>query len=61
MDEDNARQLIHITYGILLQAKGEDGKSLFKDEFYETLIDQEEAYSASLIRHIGRHLDLLGK
>lgn len=61
MDEDNARQLIHITYGILLQAKAEDGKSLFKDEFYETLIGQEEAYEASLIRHIGRHLELLGK
>lgn len=61
MDEDNARQLIHITYGILLQAKDEQGNSLFKDEFYRTLSDQEEEYEYSLIKHIGKHLDLLGK
>lgn len=61
MDEDNARQLIHITYGILLQAKDDQGRSLFKDEFYQTLSDQEEAYEQSLINHIGKHLDLLGK
>jgi hypothetical protein len=61
MNEDNARQLIHITYGLLLQAKDAEGNSLFKDEFYKTLIDQEEAYEQSLASHIGRHLDLLGK
>ncbi|CAM3442970.1 tagaturonate epimerase family protein [Marinicrinis lubricantis] len=61
MNEDNARQLIHITYGILLTAKDENGESLFKDEFYRTLIEQEEAYEQSLIQHIGKHLDLLGK
>src|SRR5690606_6678381 len=61
MDDDDARQLIHITYGILLLAKDENGKSIFKDEFYQTLNDQEEAYEQSLINHIGRHLDLLGK
>jgi len=61
MNENNARQLIHITYGILLQAKDENGKPLFKDEFYRTLIGQEEQYEAALISHIGKHLDLLGK
>ncbi|CAG7642855.1 tagaturonate epimerase family protein [Paenibacillus allorhizosphaerae] len=61
MNEDNARQLIHITYGILLQAKDAQGNSLFKDEFFRTLSEQEEAYAQSLISHIGKHLDLLGK
>ncbi|GAB2692743.1 tagaturonate epimerase family protein [Paenibacillus thermoaerophilus] len=61
MDENNARQMIHITYGILLQAKDADGRPLFKDEFYRTLSDQEEAYEASLRSHIGKHLELLGK
>ncbi|MCZ8514162.1 tagaturonate epimerase family protein [Paenibacillus filicis] len=61
MNEDNARQLIHITYGILLQAKDAAGNSLFKDEFFRTLSEQEEAYEQSLISHIGKHLDLLGK
>lgn len=61
MNDNNARQLIHITYGILLQAKDAQNRPLFKDEFYKTLIDQEEAYEASLKSHIGKHLDLLGK
>jgi hypothetical protein len=61
MNENNARQVIHITYGILLQAKDAQGNSLFKDEFFLTLDEQEEAYEQSLISHIGKHLDLLGK
>jgi len=61
MDEDNARQLIHITYGILLTAEDASGASLFKDEFYATLREHEGAYEASLISHIGKHLELLGK
>ncbi|MFC3343543.1 tagaturonate epimerase family protein [Paenibacillus abyssi] len=61
MNEDNARQLIHITYGILLQARNAEGGSLFKEEFFRTLIEQEEQYDQSLSSHIGRHLDLLGK
>ncbi|MEI7027865.1 tagaturonate epimerase family protein [Paenibacillus sp. y28] len=61
MNENNARQLIHITYGLLLQAKDASGNSLFKDEFYRTLSDQETAYEQSLASHIGKHLELLGK
>lgn len=61
MDDNNARQLIHITYGILLQAKDANGNPLFKDEFFDTLSDQEEAYEAALKSHIGKHLELLGK
>jgi len=61
MNEDNARQLLHITYGLLLTAKDEKGASMFKEPFYATLQGQEEAYEAALIAHIGRHLELLGK
>ncbi len=62
MNEPNARQLIHITYGILLQAKsGEDGKFLFRDEFMKTMVDEEEEYDRALREHIGKHLQLLGK
>lgn len=61
MNEDNGRQLLHITYGLILQAKDDQGKSLFKDEFFRTLSEQEDAYEESLIAHIGKHLQLLGK
>ncbi|WP_010277275.1 tagaturonate epimerase family protein [Paenibacillus senegalensis] len=61
MNEDNARQLIHITYGLLLQAKDGEGNSLFRDELMDTLQKHEREYDQALIRHIGRHLELLGK
>lgn len=60
MDHDAARQLFHVTYGILLTAKDDAGKSVFRDEFFTTLSDHEGEYRQSLVNHIGRHLDLLG-
>lgn len=59
MDDDNARQLFHVTYGLILTDKDENGNYTFKDEFFKTLHDHEEEYTAALIKHIGKHLDLL--
>ncbi|WP_159882114.1 tagaturonate epimerase family protein [Paenibacillus puerhi] len=61
MNENNARQLLHITYGILLQAKDEKGGKLFADEFFAVLNEYEEQYAEGLGVHIGKHLSLLGK
>jgi tagaturonate epimerase len=61
MNENNARQLLHITYGLLLQAKNADGSNQFADEFFQTLAEQEEAFAEGLKQHIGKHLKLLGK
>ncbi|WP_156158168.1 tagaturonate epimerase family protein [Gordoniibacillus kamchatkensis] len=61
MNENNARQLLHITYGLLLQAKDAGGRKLFADEFFATLVEQEDHYAEGLGKHIGKHLDLLGK
>src|SRR5690606_18231190 len=61
MNENNARQLLHITYGLLLQAKNEDGRKTFADEFFRTLADREDVFAAGLGSHIGKHLELLGK
>lgn len=60
MDHDAARQLFHVTYGILLTAKDDSGKDLFHTEFFETLLNNEDTYRDGLVSHIGRHLDLLG-
>lgn len=60
MDHDASRQLFHVTYGILLTAKDDAGDDLFRAEFFETLMKNEDAYRQALVKHIGRHLDLLG-
>lgn len=61
MNDDAARQLFHVTYGILLTAKDKNGRYLFKDELFSTLEDHEDDYKEALIRHIGKHLEGLGK
>ena len=44
LDREDSRQLLHITYGYLLNAKDENGKDLFKDRFYHILTQYEEDY-----------------
>ncbi|HSB05528.1 MAG TPA: tagaturonate epimerase family protein [Thermodesulfobacteriota bacterium] len=60
MDQEDARQLIHLTYGYLLNAKGKNGKYLFRERFFQTLTDDEEEYWTLLEKHIGKHLTSLG-
>lgn len=59
MNNDAARQVIHVTYGLLLTAKDKNGNFIFKDEFFTTLIENEEEYRQSLVKHIGKHVELL--
>ncbi len=54
LDEDPARQTIHITYGLLLS------ESWFRDEFFKFMDDHEEAFAEGLDRHISRHFLALG-
>ncbi|PYI51837.1 tagaturonate epimerase family protein [Paenibacillus flagellatus] len=61
LNDDDARQMLHITYGLLLQAKDETGKPLFKDEFFATMSGHEGEFRDALVAHIGKHIRLLGK
>lgn len=61
MDIEEARQALHVTYGIILQAREDEGKWLFRDEFFDTLDKNEDEYYKALEKHIGKHLSLLGK
>ena len=59
LDQDDSRQLLHITYGYLLNAKDENGKNLFRNEFNDLLLQYEEDYWSLLERHIEKHLNSL--
>lgn len=59
MNDDAARQLFHVTYGLILTAKDSDGKDVFREAFYQTLDEHEDEYRAALVKHIGKHLDTL--
>jgi hypothetical protein len=60
-EHNDARQLIHITYGLILTKKLDGGgRYEFKDLLYKLWAERDYVYTAALIRHIGKHLDLLG-
>ena len=56
LDNEDARQVLHITYGQVLSAKDVDGLPMFRDGIYEDLLRYEEEYYNALIKHIGLHL-----
>jgi len=60
MNDAGARQALHVTFGLILQAKNSDGSYMFRDEFFDTLNKNEGKYYEALIKHIGRHLEALG-
>lgn len=59
MNDRNARQVWHVTYGVLLTAVDEEGKRLFKPDFFANMDEFEDEYRASLVEHIGKHLETL--
>ena len=60
LEVDDARQVLHITYGLILQARDQNGFPLFRDEIYALLDAYESEYGDALQKHIGRHLHGLG-
>ena len=59
---NDARQLIHITYGLILNEKNSDGSYTFKDRLYGLWREYREDYAELLFNHIGHHAkDILGK
>jgi hypothetical protein len=59
-ENNDSRQLIHITYGLILGHKNADGSPVFKNRLYQIWREREADYAQALERHIGKHLDLLG-
>jgi len=58
-DNNDVRQLIHITYGHILNYKNAGGSFAFKDRLYAVWQKNEAEYRTALVNHIGKHLELL--
>ncbi len=58
--QNDARQLIHITYGLILTARRPDGAYLFRARLYAFWQENADAYADLIEQHIGRHLATLG-
>lgn len=55
-DNNDARQLIHITYGFILSEKNADGRFVYRDRLYEAWRTHRDKYKNLLTQHIGHHI-----
>jgi tagaturonate epimerase len=53
---DDARQVLHVTFGRVLTDKNSDNGYIFKNRFLECLIRNEEMHYKNIIKHFRRHL-----
>jgi len=58
LNNDDARQILHITYGLILNAV-KDGRPLFKTALYKALHEFEQDYYDGLSAHLKRHIEAL--
>lgn len=54
-NNNDSRQLIHITYGLILNEKNPDGTLKFRDRLYKLWREYREDYAQLLYKHIGHH------
>jgi len=61
LNDDNGRQVLHITYGSILTAQTSEGKWLFRDRLRRILIENEEEHYETVAAHMKRHIEPLWK
>ncbi len=54
---NDARQVLHVTYGRVLTEKDENGNFIFRDKIYECLKRNEQVHYDFLIKHFENHLE----
>jgi hypothetical protein len=56
LDQFDAREILHVTFGSVLTDKSSEGHSRFHDRFMACLRSNPEAYASNLEKHFTRHL-----
>jgi hypothetical protein len=54
-DDDDTRQVLHVTFGRVLTEKQDDGGYLFKGRLMAVLEKNEAAHYENLVAHFRRH------
>jgi hypothetical protein len=54
-EDDDARQVLHVTFGRVLTEKDSDGEYLFKERLLAALEEHEAAHYDNLVAHFRRH------
>ncbi len=61
LEDDNSRQVLHVSFGSVLCTRKENSEFLFRDRIYQALEDHRDLHLDTVSKHILRHLDGLDK
>ncbi|HUW81837.1 MAG TPA: tagaturonate epimerase family protein [Phycisphaerae bacterium] len=56
LDQHDARQVLHVTFGSVLTWRRDDGGWLLRDRLLTMLMEHEQTYCQMLAEHLGRHV-----
>jgi len=56
LNQDDARQVFHVTFGLVLTIKDDYGNYVYKDKILNCLNENEELHYKFLTEHFGKHL-----
>ncbi len=57
LDENNGRQLLHITYGSVLTTKKSGGEWVYRERIHRCLIEHEEEFYETVAKHLRCHIE----
>ena len=60
LNQNNGRQLLHVTFGSILTARDTRGKWRFRDYIKKALFDNEEEFYEAIVTHFENHIPVLG-
>jgi hypothetical protein len=61
LDQFDAREIFHVTFGSVLTEKDASGGFIFRERLYSDLRDHAEVYASNLRKHFNRHLEFFAK
>lgn len=57
LNQDDARQVFHVTFGLVLTIKDSSCDYIYRNRIYKCLEDNEELHYKYLVKHFRKHLD----
>lgn len=60
LDEDDGRQVMHVTFGSVLTMGQRPGGGSFREALLDSLVTNDNLYREVLALHLGKHVQLLG-
>ncbi|MEM2130400.1 MAG: tagaturonate epimerase family protein [Candidatus Bathyarchaeia archaeon] len=59
LDDNNGRQLLHITYGSVLTTKKASGEWIYRNRIFRCLMEHEDELYETVAKHLRRHVEAI--